>query len=207
MADRHADAAPALRLDECRHKAVHVVEIGKAQEGGATYHLQSAAGVRHAIVQQCIPEPVCDSRRQSPQPVVPTRQAMPRDQLHTAVPGHRQQARNIRRIVLPVAVERRKPVAARDPSGLPERGALAGAPRMAQGTYSRVPGGPGQKQRPGPVDRAVVYHQHFVVDADQCRRDLIEERVQVLRLVPGRDDDGDDGRGAGHDGVGIAGTP
>ena len=97
-----------------------------------------------------------------------------------------------------VAIERRKPGTPCDLGRLPERRALAGAAPVAQGPYPRVPGRPGNQQRPGAVDRAVVDHQHLVVDGDERRRDLVQEHGQVLRLVPGRDDDGDDGVWACH---------
>ena len=71
MRDAAADERMPVGLEERGEKAVHALEDGKAEEDVAAECLETAAGVRTAIMQERPPETVGEPRRRPGRPRSP----------------------------------------------------------------------------------------------------------------------------------------
>jgi hypothetical protein len=156
------------------------------------------AGARHDR-----DEAVRDLRRQAPrEPWVAARRPPPVHDVH--VVGERaQDARDVGRVVLAVAVDRDEDLAARVLDAGGERRRLAVVARQPDDPEARLLGREGRQQRRAPVGAAVVDDDDLrrPVEAVEDLPQLLDEGDDVLLLVVDRDDDRYVGGGRGQNSV------
>src|SRR5690625_2770599 len=140
VADRHALAGKAGALDQGRQVAVHVVEVGQAQEGFALDQFQAATGVGRVVLEHARTHRVGDLRTDALVETVLAGGAPAGKQAHvgSGLVARRQQLGNVRRIVLAVAVERGHPRRFGGAHAVPYSRALAAARGVVQHAQFRV---------------------------------------------------------------------
>ena len=183
----HRHDPPPLPHHQCRQKPVHVVEPRHIEEGLAHEHLQPTAGVRGRVLQQSAAHTVGDARGDALHPAVPTFRPQPRHQQAHRIgilPDNVQKLRNIRRIVLSVAVQG-------DDDGTPRRldtggdsCALTGPARVADKPKLRRLLPRLAQALLGRIGAAVVDEDDFIrfMSLQGCG-DLIDQRSDIFRLV------------------------
>src|SRR5207342_2700993 len=124
---RHAHRLPARALHQRRQVAVHVVEVGQVEEGGAFEQLDAAAGVGRVVVQHAHADRIGPLRRPALAAGVLAVDAPAGDHFHVAAAlgALGDQLGDVGRDVLAIAVERGDPFAARGPHPGTDRRALA----------------------------------------------------------------------------------
>lgn len=171
-----------------------MVEMRQPEERFAREHLEPATGVRSAVAQQATADAVRDPRGQSPQPRVPPLRAPARQHLQVVLRSRCREAleqrRDVGRVVLAVAVQRRDPRVPRVPDAGRDRRALAAASRVTDEPQRRDPVAQSRELGGRGVVAAVV-DVDDLVGAEACERgdDLRHQRLDVLRLVADGDDD------------------
>ena len=161
VGDRNADQRMPEGLEQRRQKPVHAFEGGQAQEDVAAECLEPAGRVRAVVVQQRLPQPVGEFGREPPRPANRAASCGCRRPAATgspACPGSFQQARDLGRVVLPVAVHRHDPRRACRADAGDQRRRLAAAPVVAQHAGSRraAPAAPAAVRR----SRRRCRHRH-----------------------------------------------
>lgn len=109
VVDRVHQHTPVVAQDQCRDEAVHVVEIGQAQEGRALDQFQPAAGVWCGVLEQAAAQAVGKARGPALAGAVAAVDPVPghqRDATGRALVGAHQgqHAGDVCRVVLTVAV-------------------------------------------------------------------------------------------------------
>ena len=102
-----------------------------------------------------------------------------------ALGEHRAEARDVGRIVLPIAVQGRDPFAAGRADAVAQRRALPEVVRVAQDPEPRLAAGPHRLESgEGIVVAAIIDHDDFVLaTALEALRDLLDQGDDVLGLV------------------------
>ena len=116
MPYRHRNHPAPGPDEQSRQKPMHVIESRQLQKRPPREHLQPTPRIGCVIPQHEPPDPVSRPRRQPLHPVIPPLRPVSGDQHQPTLrlrPG--QQGRDVRRIVLPVAVQRGDPPPLRRP--------------------------------------------------------------------------------------------
>ena len=179
---------------------MHAGEHGDATQEFGPAGAQGAAHVRDVVVGEAVADPVGDARGGLAHPGVPPVGAHAADHVVAAV-HRRQQARDVRRIVLQVGVEGDHDAAAGEAEAGVEGRRLPRVAPLADHPRGRVLAGQLQQDAGAAVRAAVVHVDHLVGAAELAHGavDLGRQEGEALLLVVDRDDDGN--LGGGHDGV------
>ncbi len=191
MMDGNRDDPAAASLDEHRQEPMHVIEIGQFDERGPVEELESATRVRRIVLENASINEIGDLGGQALRPRIVSR--LPEAGHHRRPASFllSHEARDIRRVVLAVAIERDDERSSRRQHPGAQSGALALGPRMLQDPKPVVAGAH------LPQDGARVIAAS-VIDADELELDPVQSTVKV-RDQPGhvssfithRNDDGE----------------
>ncbi len=174
---------------------MHVVEGRQRQEGFPREELQPAAGIGGTVTQDSPTHAVGDPRRDALGKSVVPRPPVPVDEKRFSralrVP-RAEERRDVRGIVLAVAVERHDPGRPREANARPDRGALSGRRAVTRRSEARKSAACLAKADGRRVFASVVHDDDLVLDAPlEGRLDVGEKRTDVVGFVASWDDDGD----------------
>lgn len=183
---------------------MHVIEPRQVEKRLATEQLEPAAGIRRAISQQSGPDPVGDpgwealGDRVAPAgPVSGHEHGSARAGIpHGGTESERrlQQHRNVRRIVLAVAVKGRDPLSGGGPYAGYDRGALAAASAMAKPAQRGADAARLAQPRRGRIEAAVIHIDDLEIPPGERAPDLADQRKDARLLVANGHDDREERR-------------
>ena len=191
VVDRHIGDAPAFALRQRDQEAVHVIEIGQAQEHVAMKGFQAAAGVAGAVAQQGIAQAVAQPRGQPPAGLVLALDAHARHHGQAGIgPQHGQQLGRVGRIVLAVAIQGDDDAAPGRHHAGADAAALAEIAGMAQNPKRwnfRLQRPQFRRRR---IGRAVIHKDDLMGFGLQGSRNLPGQGADIAGLVLDRHDHG-----------------
>ena len=167
---------------------------GRARKSARRKYLEAAAGVGGGVAEQARPHGVGETGAPSLGEAVATALAVAGDQDRRGpgrghvLAGRGEEARDIRRIVLAVAVQGGDPFAARCRNTRDHRHALAGLLAVAEHAQGAAAFGRFLELRRGRVSTAVVNGDDLEAHALEHGGDLVDQRPDIAGLVVHRDD-------------------
>ena len=173
------EGADRLDRDRLEHRAVE--------------DLEGAVDVAHRQIEEPAHEGAPDRGDHPPQPRVAPRRAIARDDL--VVAGVLEQPADLGEVELEIGVAEEDELAPRRLEARAQRRAVAEILRVMDRAHPLVAPTPAVEQLAARVGGAVVDDHDLEVDAELCpdRERALEQRRQVLGLVPGREDEGEGG--------------
>lgn len=190
---RHLLDPAAVHAHERRQEAVHAVELGQPRHEIGAHHLEGAAGIGSAVVEDPATHAVGHLRRDPAHPAVVARGADADDHVEILEGGEK--TGDVRRIVLQIRVEGHQHLTPGESEAVGQGGALPALARQPEHLDAGFLAGQLAQHVEGTVGARVVDEDDLVLvtTGGHGELDLARQNAQVLFLVVGGYDDGNAG--------------